>query len=110
MEYKEIDKGVEELLATLSRRLSSEDIDRIRTAYELAREAHKEQRRKSGEPYIIHPIAVARIVAEELRLGANPIIAAFLHDVVEDTPYTIEDSMFCALLTLETASVGAVSK
>lgn len=91
MEYKEIDKGVEELLATLSRRLSSEDIDRIRTAYELAREAHKEQRRKSGEPYIIHPIAVARIVAEELRLGANPIIAAFLHDVVEDTPYTIED-------------------
>lgn len=91
MEYKEIDKGVEDLLAKLSRRLSAEDIGRIRTAYELAREAHKEQRRKSGEPYIIHPIAVARIVAEELRLGANPIIAAFLHDVVEDTPYTIED-------------------
>lgn len=91
MEYKEIDKGVEDLLGTLSRRLSTEDICRIRTAYELAREAHKEQRRKSGEPYIIHPIAVARIVAEELRLGANPIIAAFLHDVVEDTPYTIED-------------------
>ena len=91
MEYKEIDKGVEELLMTLSRRLSVEDIARIRSAYELAKEAHKEQRRKSGEPYIIHPIAVARIVAEELRLGANPIIAAFLHDVVEDTPYTIED-------------------
>ena len=91
MEYKEIDNGVEDLLATLSRRLSTEDIGRIRAAYELAREAHKEQRRKSGEPYIIHPIAVARIVAEELRLGANPIIAAFLHDVVEDTPYTIED-------------------
>lgn len=91
MEYKEIDKGVEDLLTTLSRRLSVEDIARIRSAYELAKEAHKEQRRKSGEPYIIHPIAVARIVAEELRLGANPIIAAFLHDVVEDTPYTIED-------------------
>ncbi len=91
MEYKEIDNGVEDLLATLSRRLSTEDIGRIRAAYELAREAHKEQRRKSGEPYIIHPIAVARIVADELRLGANPIIAAFLHDVVEDTPYTIED-------------------
>ena len=91
MEYKEIDKGVEELLSTLSRRLSGEDILRIKDAYELAKEAHKEQRRKSGEPYIIHPIAVARIVAEELRLGANPIIAAFLHDVVEDTPYTIED-------------------
>ena len=91
MEYKEIDNGVEDLLAMLSRRLSTEDIGRIRAAYELAREAHKEQRRKSGEPYIIHPIAVARIVADELRLGANPIIAAFLHDVVEDTPYTIED-------------------
>ena len=91
MEYKEIDNGVEDLLATLSRRLSTEDIGRIRAAYELAREAHKEQRRKSGEPYIIHPIAVARIVADELRLGANPIIAAFLHDVVEDTTYTIED-------------------
>ena len=91
MEYKEIDNGVEDLLATLSRRLSTEDIGRISAAYELAREAHKEQRRKSGEPYIIHPIAVARIVADELRLGANPIIAAFLHDVVEDTTYTIED-------------------
>ena len=91
MEYVEIDKRVEELLSTLSRRLSGEDIARIKDAYEFAREAHKEQRRKSGEPYIVHPIAVARIVAEELRLGANPIIAAFLHDVVEDTPTTIED-------------------
>lgn len=63
----------------------------VRNAYELAAEAHKDQKRKTGEPYIIHPIAVARIVAEELELGANPIMAAFLHDVVEDTPYTIED-------------------
>ena len=77
MEYVEIDKKVDELLITLSRRLSSEDIARIKDAYEFAKDAHKEQRRKSGEPYIIHPIAVARIVAEELRLGANPIIAAF---------------------------------
>lgn len=45
----------------------------------------------SGEPYIIHPIAVATIVAEELKLGANPVIAAFLHDVVEDTDYTMDD-------------------
>lgn len=60
-------------------------------AYELAAEAHKEQKRKTGEPYIIHPIAVARIVAEELELDANPVMAAFLHDVVEDTQYTIED-------------------
>ena len=91
MEYQIIDKEVEELLERLSRRLSAEDIKRIGDAYKLAREAHKSQRRKSGEPYIIHPIAVAKIVAEELRLGANPIIAAFLHDVVEDTQYTIED-------------------
>ena len=70
----------------LARRFSAEDIQRIGDAYALAREAHMAQRRKSGEPYIMHPVAVAKIVAEELRLGANPIIAAFLHDVVEDTP------------------------
>lgn len=91
MEYKEIDRGVEELLSVLARRLEGEDVRRIREAYLFAKEAHKEQRRKSGEPYIMHPLAVARIVAYELGLGANPIIAAFLHDVVEDTEYTIED-------------------
>ena len=91
MEYKEIDRGVDELLAILARRLGSEDVKRIREAYLLAKEAHKDQRRKSGEPYIMHPLAVARIVAEELGLGPDPIIAAFLHDVVEDTDYTIED-------------------
>ncbi|MBR4989416.1 MAG: bifunctional (p)ppGpp synthetase/guanosine-3',5'-bis(diphosphate) 3'-pyrophosphohydrolase [Bacteroidaceae bacterium] len=91
MEYQKIDNEVENLLERLERRLSAEDIKRIADAYSLAREAHMSQRRKSGEPYIMHPVAVAKIVAEELRLGANPIIAAFLHDVVEDTPYTIED-------------------
>ncbi len=91
MEYQKIDNEVRELLTRLSRRLSAEDVERIEQAYSLAREAHMEQKRKSGEPYIMHPVAVAKIVAEELRLGANPIIAAFLHDVVEDTPYTIED-------------------
>ena len=91
LESKKIDQQVDELLVRLARRFSSEDVKRINDAYLLAREAHKEQRRKSGEPYIMHPVAVARIVAEELRLGANPIIAAFLHDVVEDTQYTIED-------------------
>ena len=91
MEYQKIDNEVQELLTRLSRRLSAEDVERIELAYRLAREAHMEQKRKSGEPYIMHPVAVAKIVAEELRLGANPIIAAFLHDVVEDTPYTIED-------------------
>ena len=75
----------------IKRRTEPEDMQRIKDAFELAREAHKTQFRKSGEPYILHPIAVARIVAEELELGANPIIAAFLHDVVEDTDYTLED-------------------
>ncbi len=91
MEYKEIDCGVEELLETLARRMSDEEVARIKDAYLFAKEAHKEQRRKSGEPYIMHPLAVARIVANELGLGANPIIAAFLHDVAEDTQYTIEN-------------------
>ena len=86
----QIDQSVEALFENISRRLSSEDMVRIERAYLLAAEAHSEQRRKSGEPYIIHPIAVARIIAEELELGANPIIAAFLHDVVEGTDWTFE--------------------
>lgn len=68
-----------------------EELERIKEAYLLAREAHAGQKRKTGEPYIIHPISVASIVAGEFQLGANPIIAAFLHDVVEDTPFDIED-------------------
>ena len=75
----------------MEKRVSAEDMKRIRAAFEVAREAHAPQIRKSGEPYILHPVAVANIAAEELRLGANPVIACFLHDVVEDTPYTIED-------------------
>ena len=86
-----IDSYVECLFENLARRISADDMTRVRDAYVLAEEAHRSQRRKSGEPYIIHPIAVASIVAEELRLGANPVIAAFLHDVVEDTKYTIDD-------------------
>ena len=86
-----IEERVGSFFEKLSHRFKEEDMKRIRAAFELAREAHRDQKRKSGEPYIFHPIAVARIVAEELELGANPIIAAFLHDVVEDTSYTIED-------------------
>ncbi len=81
----------EELFKQMSIKEDAANIARIRDAFEFAREAHLPQRRKSGEPYIIHPVSVARIVAEELELGADPVIAAFLHDVVEDTPYTIED-------------------
>ncbi len=86
-----INESISTLFAKMGKRISAKDMLRVRDAYALAAEAHKEQRRKTGEPYIVHPIAVARIVAEELELGANPVIAAFLHDVVEDTSYTIED-------------------
>lgn len=68
-----------------------EDLERIRQAYEYAFQAHCRQTRKAGEPYILHPIAVARIVNEEIGLGTNPIIASLLHDVVEDTPHTVEE-------------------
>lgn len=83
--------GVENVFKMLAQRVDDKQMQLVRNAYELADEAHKEQKRKTGEPYIIHPIAVARIVAEELELGVNPVMAAFLHDVVEDTKYSIED-------------------
>ena len=88
---KMIEEKVLRVFSEMDKRVSTEDMVRIQEAYELAREAHAEQKRKTGEPYIIHPIAVATIVAEELKLGANPVIAAFLHDVVEDTDYTMDD-------------------
>ena len=88
---KIIEEKVLRVFSEMDKRVSTEDMVRIQEAYELAREAHSEQKRKTGEPYIIHPIAVATIVAEELKLGANPVIAAFLHDVVEDTDYTMDD-------------------
>ena len=86
-----IEEKALKVFSEMEKRVSTEDLKRIQEAFELAREAHADQKRKSGEPYIIHPIAVANIVAEELKLGANPVIAAFLHDVVEDTPYTMDD-------------------
>lgn len=88
---KMIQEKAQIVFMEMEKRVSAEDMARIRAAFELAREAHAEQKRKSGEPYIIHPITVATIVAIELKLGANPVIAAFLHDVVEDTAYTMDD-------------------
>ena len=79
------------LFKVIEHRLTPEDMERIKAAYRFARKAHKGQKRNDEKPYITHPIAVARIVGEELQLGANSIIAAFLHDVVEDTPYEVED-------------------
>lgn len=86
-----IDQSAEEIFRAMAARVTGEDLERIKEAYRVAREAHKNQKRKSGEPYIIHPIAVARIAGLELQLGANPVIAAFLHDVVEDTHYTVDE-------------------
>src|SRR3989338_8908756 len=68
-----------------------ENLARIKKAFDVAYEAHKNVRRKSGEPYIYHPIAVARICAEEIGLGATSIICSLLHDTVEDTDLTLED-------------------
>jgi GTP pyrophosphokinase len=70
---------------------SKEDTKKIRKAFDVALDAHKEMRRKSGEPYIYHPIAVARICAEEMGLGTTSIVCALLHDTVEDTHITLED-------------------
>lgn len=88
---QEIEQNVEQFFHVMEQRVSSPEMEMIHKAYELAHEAHSLQKRKTGEPYIIHPIAVAKIVGEEMLLGANPVCAAFLHDVVEDTPYSIED-------------------
>jgi GTP pyrophosphokinase len=71
--------------------LDEENNKLIRKAFDIALDAHKDQRRKSGEPYIYHPIAVAKIVATEIGLGANSIACALLHDVIEDSDYTYED-------------------
>jgi guanosine-3',5'-bis(diphosphate) 3'-pyrophosphohydrolase len=68
-----------------------EDKKQLRKAFEVAVDAHKDMRRRTGEPYVYHPIEVARIVAGEIGLGRTSVICALLHDVVEDTDYTLED-------------------
>ena len=92
MKYEKIVNDLaQEVFDAIAPRVTPEDMERVRQAYLLAKEAHAPQRRKSGEPYILHPISVALIVAKELQLDANTVITAFLHDVVEDTQYTVED-------------------
>lgn len=86
-----IKERVNRVFDSMQPRTSDADMQRLRDVFELAKEAHAPQVRKTGEPYILHPIAVAYIAAEELRLDVNSVIAAFLHDVVEDTKYTIDD-------------------
>ncbi len=88
---KMVNDMAEEVFSALLPRTTAQDMERVRQAYLLAKEAHAPQRRKSGEPYILHPVAVALITAKELQMDANTVITAFLHDVVEDTAYTVED-------------------
>jgi GTP pyrophosphokinase len=90
-ENKEIAQQYKKLLRISYQTLTDDDKKLIRKAFDVAVDAHKDQRRKSGEAYIFHPIAVAKIVASEIGLDATSIAAALLHDVVEDTTYTLDD-------------------
>lgn len=90
-ERKEILKRYRALLKACKRRLEKGDKTLIRKAFNVSLEAHKDMRRKSGEPYIYHPIAVAQIAAEEIGLGTTSVVCALLHDVVEDTDISLDD-------------------
>lgn len=90
-ENKEILARYKDLISNTYRTLDEENNKLIRKAFDIALDAHKDQRRKSGEPYIYHPIAVAKIIAKEIGLGATSIACALLHDVIEDSDYTYED-------------------
>ena len=90
-ENKELTRQYKKLLRISYQMLTTEDKKMIRKAFDIAVDAHKDQRRKSGEAYVFHPLAVAQIVASEIGLDATSIAAALLHDVVEDTEYTLAD-------------------
>ena len=91
-DYEVISRDYADLIEAARKRCAdSSELDAIQKAFEFANEAHKGVRRRSGEPYILHPIAVAKIVVSNIGLGCKSIIAALLHDVVEDTDYTVDD-------------------
>ena len=91
-DYKLIEREFEGLRESSRKRcVEDEQYELVLKAFEFANEAHKGVRRRSGEPYILHPIAVAKIVVDEIGLGCKSICAALLHDVVEDTEFTVED-------------------
>lgn len=90
-EQELIKNAFEDLMANLRPGTSKESRQLIRKAFDFANEAHSGVKRRSGEPYILHPIAVARIAAKEIGLGTKSVVAALLHDVVEDTDYTVDD-------------------
>ncbi|MEI6347376.1 MAG: RelA/SpoT family protein [Bacteroidota bacterium] len=91
LERKDILSKYRNLITIVKDRTDSEQKKKIRKAFKLAVNAHKDMRRKSGEPYIYHPLEVARIAAADIGLGATGVICALLHDVVEDTDYTLDD-------------------
>ena len=86
----ELERQFNELLQCWKSRKNDQDVDLVTEAFLLAANAHKDQRRRSGEPYMYHPLAVAIIIASEMGVGRTSIICALLHDVVEDTDYTLE--------------------
>ena len=90
-ENKMIDDAFQEVIDGYLRSNHRKKVEIIYRAYQFAKEAHKGVRRRSGEPYILHPIAVAKIASQEIGLGSTSICASLLHDVVEDTDYTVED-------------------
>ncbi|HEX7756444.1 MAG TPA: HD domain-containing protein, partial [Niabella sp.] len=90
-EKKLILREYRSLLRALKDKIKPGDKNIIRHAFEMAAEAHSSMRRKSGEPYILHPIAVAKICVEEIGLGVRSTICALLHDTVEDTDITLQD-------------------
>jgi len=83
---------VDKLFKIIHNNCNNVDIDMVKKAYHFAQEAHKEQKRESGEPYIIHPIAVAEILAE-LGMDTNTIVAGLLHDVIEDTDFSYDETV-----------------
>ncbi len=112
----EIQRQFQDLLLLLKDKANPESIAQIENAFLLACKAHKGVKRKSGEPFVIHPLAVARITVEEMGMGSKSVIAALLHDVVEDSRYTLDDirSMFgdkiAALVDGLTKITGAIDE
>jgi GTP pyrophosphokinase len=91
LENKMILNAYRGVLRSIKTERTKEDTKIIRKSFNVAVKAHQNMRRKSGEPYIFHPLAVARICAEEIGLGPTSIVCAFLHDTVEDTTLTLDD-------------------
>ncbi len=111
-ENKAIANEYKELLKISYQTLNNEEKKLIRKAFDVAVDAHQNQRRKSGEAYIFHPIAVAKIVASEIGLGASSIAAALMHDVVEDSDITVQDieKMFNPKIAQIVAGLTKISK